>query len=200
MEEIMKKILLAVCLMFGGATFVSAQEDQRPTQGQTQTQSTQDQDQDQDKQQIAISELPNSVTAKLESEDFSGWTVGNAYKKMDESNQEMYIVELRQGTDTKKIKFDKDGNEIEKGKHEEHSDNANYRDDSESEVADPSMKSEESEESAEELESENEGLESSETETPAETPESETQSSEIQSTEESTEHADESSTEQEPQR
>lgn len=187
MEEIMKKLLLAVCLMVGGATFVSAQDDQRSTPGQPQTQSTQDQDQD--KQQISVSELPDAVTAKLESQDFSGWTVGNAYKKMDDSNQEIYMVELKQGTDTKKVKFDRDGNEIEKGKHDERSDNTNYRDDSD--VADPSIKSEESEESGEELESETEGLESSESETPE---------SETQSTEQSTEHADETSTEQEPQR
>lgn len=185
----MKKLLLAVCLMVGGATFVSAQDDQRSTPGQPQTQSTQDQDQD--KQQISVSELPDAVTAKLESQDFSGWTVGNAYKKMDDSNQEIYMVELKQGTDTKKVKFDRDGNEIEKGKHDERSDNTNYRDDSD--VADPSIKSEES---PEELESETEGLESSENETP----ESETPESETQSTEQSTEHADETSTEQEPQR
>ena len=121
----MKKILLAVCLAFGGATLVVAQD--APGQPQTQTQTTQDQDQDKDKQQISVSELPESVTAKLESQDFSGWTVGNAYKKMDESNQEMYIVELRQGTETKKVKFDRDGNELEKGKHDK-ADNSNYRD------------------------------------------------------------------------
>jgi len=119
----MKKILLAVCLMFGGASLVVAQDAQ--TSPQTQTQTTQDQDQD--KQQIAISELPESVTAKLESQDFAGWTVGNAYKKMDESNQEMYIVELKQGTETKKVKFDRDGNELEKGEHDK-ADNKNYRD------------------------------------------------------------------------
>ena len=121
----MKKILLAVCLTFGGASLVVAQD--VPGQTPTQTQTTQDQDQDKDKQQISVSELPESVTAKLESQDFSGWTVGNAYKKMDDSNQEMYIVELKQGTETKKVKFDRDGNELEKGKHDK-ADNSNYRD------------------------------------------------------------------------
>jgi hypothetical protein len=131
----MKKILLAVCLMFGGASLVVAQ-DQSTTPSQTQTTT---QDQDQEKQQIAVSELPDAVSAKLESQDFSGWTVGNAYKKMDESNQEMYIVELKQGTETKKVKFDRDGNEIEKGKHDK-ADNSNYRDaeSTESTPADPS--------------------------------------------------------------
>ena len=121
----MKKLLLAVCLMFGGATLVSAQnEPATSTPGQTQT----TQDQDQDRQQISVSELPDAVTAKLEGQDFSGWTVGTAYKKMDDANQEMYIVELRQGTETKKVKFDKDGNELEKGKHGDKADQ-NYRDD-----------------------------------------------------------------------
>jgi hypothetical protein len=61
--EIMKKILLAVCLTFGGASLVVAQD--VPGQTPTQTQTTQDQDQDKDKQQISVSELPESVTAKL---------------------------------------------------------------------------------------------------------------------------------------
>jgi hypothetical protein len=123
----MKKIMLAVCLMFGGATLVAAQ-DQTPTQSQTQT----TQDQDQDRQQISVSELPEGVTAKLESQDYSGWTVGNAYKKMDDSQNEIYIVEMKQGTETKKVKFDKDGNLIEKHdkSHTDKADNTNYRDDS----------------------------------------------------------------------
>ncbi len=101
--------MLAVCLMFGGATLVSAQEkDSTATQGQSQS------TQDQDRQQISISELPDAVTAKLESQDYSGWTIGNAYKKTDASqnNSEVYIVELKKGTETKDVKFDKDGNEM----------------------------------------------------------------------------------------
>ena len=62
----MKRILLAVCLMFGGASLVVAQ-DQSTTPSQTQTTT---QDQDQEKQQIAVSELPDAVSAKLESQDF----------------------------------------------------------------------------------------------------------------------------------
>ncbi|HEU5148153.1 MAG TPA: hypothetical protein VFT90_15620 [Chryseosolibacter sp.] len=88
--------------------------------------------QDQDRQQISVSELPDAVTAKLESQDYSGWTVGNAYKKMDESNQEIYIVELKQGTETKKVKFDRDGNQLEKDKHGK-SESSQYRDDAQSE-------------------------------------------------------------------
>jgi hypothetical protein len=112
-KEIMKKVMLAVCLMFGGATLVSAQQtDRSATQSQTQSM----QDQDQKGQQISASELPEEVTAKLESQDYSGWTVGNAYKKSDASmnNMEVYVVELKKGTETKKVKFDKDGNKLDK--------------------------------------------------------------------------------------
>ncbi len=111
--------MLAVCLMFGGAALVNAQD--QPIPGQSQTQ-------DQDQQQIAVSELPDNVTSKLESSDYAGWTVGNAFRKMDDSNQEMYVIELRQGTETKKVKFDRDGNEIDKGKRDK-SGSSNYRDD-----------------------------------------------------------------------
>jgi hypothetical protein len=123
----MKKIMLAVCLMFGGATLVSAQETQSQTRTQSQTEtSTQ---QDQEGQQISVSELPDAVTAKLESQDFSGWTVGTVHKKTDDSQNEIYVVEMRQGTETKKVKFDRDGNKLEKGdKHKDRSESTNYND------------------------------------------------------------------------
>lgn len=113
-KKIMKKILLAVGLMFGGATLVNAQQQDQPTTPD-QTQST-TLAQDQEGQQIAVSELPDAVSAQLESDDYSGWTVGNVYKKTDENNMEIYVVELKQGTETKKVKFDKDGNKLEHDK------------------------------------------------------------------------------------
>ena len=131
----MKKIILAVCLAFGGATLVNAQEQQTDrTQSQSQS-PTETMDQDQDRQQISITELPDGVTAQLESQDYTGWTVGNAYKKTDEDQNEIYIVEMRQGTETKKVKFDKDGNKLDKDK-DKHGDKAEktegtqYRDES----------------------------------------------------------------------
>lgn len=130
----MKKIILAVCLAFGGATLVNAQE-QQTDRTQSPTQQSQTIDQDQDREEISISDLPDGVTAQLESSDYSGWTVGNAYKKTGEDQNEIFIVEMRQGTETKKIKFDKDGNKLDKDKYK-HSDKADktestqYRDES----------------------------------------------------------------------
>jgi hypothetical protein len=107
----MKKIMLAACLIFGGGALVNAQvQDQSTTP--TETQPTQDQDKD--RQPISVSELPQAVKTSLESQDFAGWTVGNAYKKIDTANdnKEMYIVELKKGAETKDVKFDAEGNKL----------------------------------------------------------------------------------------
>lgn len=103
----MKKLMLAVCLMFGGATLVSAQDQASSRQSQ----STQ---MDQDQQRISVSQLPEEVSSKLESQDYSGWTVDGAYTKQDSDHGQLYIVEMRQGNETKKVKFDAQGNEIDK--------------------------------------------------------------------------------------
>jgi hypothetical protein len=65
--------------------------------------------------------LPQPVQTKLQSQDYQGWVVSSAYRKnwTDPNNaqatsQEIYIVEVKNGADMKKLKFDKDGNEIEK--------------------------------------------------------------------------------------
>jgi hypothetical protein len=193
----MKKIILAIGLMFGGVAFVNAQEQQDTTQTQTQqsdqyrsdttstddsqnqtptqadttgteqsdmyrtetdststgtestttgtesttttppttddqatsTQSTdqsgvsQD-DQEQEGEKIEVSELPAAVQTKLQSTDYQGWVVASARKKMwtDPSDsqataKEVYVIEAKNGSETKKLKFDKDGNEIEHDQH-----------------------------------------------------------------------------------
>ena len=115
----MKKLMLAACLMFGGVAFVNAQEQTTPQdQTATPTETQPAQDQDKDGQQVSASELPEAITTSLESSDYSGWTVGTAYKKTDaiNDNMEVYVVELKKGTETKKVKFDKDGNKLDHDK------------------------------------------------------------------------------------
>jgi hypothetical protein len=87
----------------------------------TQDQSTQDQDQsaqyrdDQDqgedmtKEEISVAELPATVSTQLESSDYRGWSVDKAFKKMKDG-QTIYAVELKQGDEVKKVKFDAQGN------------------------------------------------------------------------------------------
>ena len=71
----------------------------------------QSQDQDQDKQAIATSELPASIQASLQGNDYSGWTVGTAHKK-EKDGKTFYAVELTKGSEKKMVKFDADGNVV----------------------------------------------------------------------------------------
>jgi hypothetical protein len=112
----MKKLMLAAFLMFGGIAFVNAQ-DTTSTSTPTQT-PTQEQGMDQDRQQIEVRELPDAVRTSLESQDYQGWTVSSAYRstQKDASDEtksmEIYVVELKNGAETKTAKFDKDGNKL----------------------------------------------------------------------------------------
>jgi hypothetical protein len=67
-----------------------------------------------DMEAVAASELPAAVTAALQGQDYSGWTVGNAYKK-EKDGKTIYKVELKNGAETKTVKMDADGNML-KGK------------------------------------------------------------------------------------
>lgn len=82
------------------------------------------QDQEQEGEKIEVSELPAAVQTKLQSTDYQGWVVTSARKKMwsdpdnaQATSKEVYVIEAKNGSETKKLKFDKDGNEIEHDKH-----------------------------------------------------------------------------------
>ena len=146
----MKKLMFALCLMFGGSVVVSAQDnkDQDTTSNQyrndTQSQSPQDQQgqgqyQDQNRERIQSTELPDAVKRSLEDQEYRGWLVNGAFKakgaadnsamESDSTNadanhqgdnnavgaqgEEIYIVELKNGAETKTVRFDKDGQKIE---------------------------------------------------------------------------------------
>lgn len=102
-----------------GSTGTPTTDDQMSTD-----QSGVSQDQEQEGERIEVSELPAAVQTKLQSTDYQGWVVTSARKKMwsDPNNaqsesKEVYVIEAKNGSDTKKLKFDKDGNEIEHDKH-----------------------------------------------------------------------------------
>jgi hypothetical protein len=73
--------------------------------------STEYQDQDKDQQAIALTDLPANIQASLQGQDFAGWTASNAFRK-EKDGKTMYVVELKNGAETKKVKFDADGNMI----------------------------------------------------------------------------------------
>lgn len=122
----MKKLLLSIGLLVGGVAFVNAQ-DTTSVQPQPQEQSATSQDQQ--REQIQVSDLPDPVKRAIESQDYQGWTVAAAYKStMSEADtqgdaskagQECYILDLRNGAETKTVKFDKDGNKLDKEKKED---------------------------------------------------------------------------------
>lgn len=131
----MKKLVFACLFSLGSVALLHAQDStgtqsdryQTPTQDQSsqdqtsqdrssQTQSSQDQSSTPDsksdyseKDVISATELPAAIQEKLRGQDYSGWMVSKAYRK-DKDGKMMYAVELRNGSDTKKVKFDADGN------------------------------------------------------------------------------------------
>ena len=61
--------------------------------------------QQEEKSKIKKEELPEAARKTLEGDAFKGWAIANAYKL---KNGE-YEVELKKGTNTQSVKFDKDG-------------------------------------------------------------------------------------------
>jgi hypothetical protein len=112
----MKKVLAALCLMCGAVIGVNAQDtdtqDQASTRTETQDQASQDyQNEFSDKEAIAATELPASISEQLQGQDYSGWTMGNVYKK-EKDGETFYAVEMKSGTETKVVKFDAQGNKV----------------------------------------------------------------------------------------
>lgn len=109
----MKKVIFAMCFMMGAAVAANAQVTPTPTERGTQTESHQYQrDKDYtDKERIEASELPANITSSLEGQDYSGWNVGNAFKK-EKDGETFYAVEVNKGSETKMIKFDAQGNKV----------------------------------------------------------------------------------------
>jgi len=112
----MKNLWFAIPFMTAVSVAVLAQEahPQEPqTLPSTEIQpapAPEDQSQDQDKgQAIATSELPANIQASLQGQDYSGWTVANAFKK-EKDGKTFYMVELTKDSEKKTVKFDADGN------------------------------------------------------------------------------------------
>jgi hypothetical protein len=160
----MKKLVFALCMMFGGVVAVNAQDttstssptDPTATQQSQTSQSQASTMQDEGRVKIKSQDLPDAVKSALEGQEFRGWLVNSAYKvdgsavstsqsgsttsASDSTNvssssssssdvssstgvsssagaqsgsQEIYIVELKNGAQTKTVKFDKDGKKLE---------------------------------------------------------------------------------------
>ncbi len=126
----MKKLLFALTMLFGvslaasaqvteeqDTTGISRQSDQYRTDDQQQQDPMNQQDQDQG-EEISVAQLPAAVTEKLQSQDYVGWTV-ESVKRKQKDGETIYAVELRQGNETKKVKFDAEGNEMDDKKNKD---------------------------------------------------------------------------------
>lgn len=104
----MKNLLIALFVCSASVAALAQDPSSSTTPAPTQDQSTNEM------QPVSASDLPAAITASLESQDYSGWTVGNAYKK-EKDGKTVYKVELMKGGETKTVKFDAEGNKL-KGK------------------------------------------------------------------------------------
>jgi hypothetical protein len=128
----MKKLTLAFCLLVGGIFAANAQDTTSTQQQQYPTQGAQSSDQD-GREKINSRDLPDAVKRSLEGTEYRGWLINSAYKmklnagdlNQDTVSQtdstgvakpetegfgsEVFVVELKNGAQTKTVRFDKDG-------------------------------------------------------------------------------------------
>ena len=112
----MKKLMFASLALLGSVALANAQE-ATPTQESTQATeapapapateavapASADQD---DKTKIKSEELPEAVKKSLEAQEYRGWLIDAAYHV---KSTDSYEVELKNGAETKTVKFDKEG-------------------------------------------------------------------------------------------
>jgi hypothetical protein len=106
----MKKLLFATLVLTGSVVAANAQEATKDSAATTTTttstvNATSSVEQD-GYVVIKSEELPEAVKKSLENQDYKGWIINAAsYDKKEEK----YLVELKNGADTKKVKFNKEG-------------------------------------------------------------------------------------------
>jgi predicted aconitase len=98
----MKKLMFASLALLGSVAFVNAQDAATPAPAATATPAP---DQE-DKAKIKSEELPEAVKKALEAQEYRGWLINGATHV---KSTDTYEVELKNGAETKVVKFSKDG-------------------------------------------------------------------------------------------
>lgn len=101
----MKKLMFAFVAMLGSVAFVNAQDESNNAKAPETTVQQQD-----EKVKIKSEELPEAVKKALETQDYRGWLIDAAFKY---TATETYEVSLKNGAETKVVKFSKDGKKVE---------------------------------------------------------------------------------------
>jgi ribosomal protein L21E len=99
----MKKVIFAIVagvMSFGAVSAATAQRLTTPVS----------QDQADEKVKIKVEELPDAIKTALASDSYKGWSADAAFYNKTKDN---YEVQVKKGTETKTLKFSKDGNIIE---------------------------------------------------------------------------------------
>jgi hypothetical protein len=100
----MKKLFFSISLVLFSAVMVFAQETVKETAVIEQGNDVQD-----EKVEIKADELPEAVRTTLSTEEYKDWTIEKAYHIKTNNH---YEVKLKKGSESKSIKFDKDGNVV----------------------------------------------------------------------------------------
>jgi hypothetical protein len=98
----MKKVFFAALALTASVVYVNAQEVSNEKASQSVTLQ-------EERIKIKTTELPETITAALKGSEYTGWTADTAYQLKTSGH---YEVTLKKGTETKTVKFDKDGNKI----------------------------------------------------------------------------------------
>ena len=112
----MKKLMFASLALLGSVAFASAQDAATPQEESNQATETvapaapeaeapaaQDQE---DRTKVKSEELPEGVKKALEAQEYRGWLIDAAYHV---KSSDSYEVELKNGAETKTVKFSADG-------------------------------------------------------------------------------------------
>lgn len=106
----MKKLIFACVMTLGAAAALQAQ-DTTATQKSDRYQTPAEGNQDAaytDKEAVAEGDLPSAIQTTLRGSEYTGWTVAKAFRKTKDG-QPIYSLELKNGSETKKLKMDAQG-------------------------------------------------------------------------------------------
>lgn len=122
----MKKLIFsAFTLVMLSAVAVNAQvapQDRPATETETEVQ---DQDRpaadspQEMRTEVQMSELPEAISSKLQEDEYQEWTPTASYLVRDENEETVYHIDLQKEDEMKTVKFDSEGNKIDKDKDED---------------------------------------------------------------------------------
>lgn len=100
----MKKMMMISCGLLMGAAAVMASPALTIDKGQDSAVLSQEK-----RVKIKAEDLPEAVKKTLEGDEYKGWMINAAFHHTD---KDQYEVELKNGAETKTVKFDKDGKKV----------------------------------------------------------------------------------------